>query len=150
MSTENKHTKRLFVSSHPAHQCCGEGLTYVAVDYTWNDEKPDFEDHYSNRDDYWFCEQCDKHKESRRYKDWFGRGDTEEEVHEVIEDKGEPLKVMYDGYMACMIYPDMVLVFGYDGNEYCHSFGFEAQPQDITQLNLRVKQEIVLIPDEEE
>jgi len=150
MSTETKHIKNMFVSESHVHQCCGKGLTYVAVEHTWGDEEPDFEGHYSNRDDYWLCLECDKQKESRRYRDWFGMGDTEEEVHEVIENHGEPLKVMYDDYMACMIYTDEVLVFGYDGNEYCHSFGFEAKPQDITQLNLRVKQEIALIPDEEE
>ena len=144
------HEHFLFVSESPVHQCCGKGLTYVAVETTWDDNEPDWEDHYSNRDDYWLCLECKKQKESRRYRDWFGRGDTEEEVHEFIENNSEPLKVMYDDYMACLIYPDSIIIFGYDGNEYCHSFAFQAQPQDITTLNLRVKTEIEWVEHDEE
>ena len=98
------HQHFLFVSESPVHQCCGKGMTYVAVETTWDDKEPDWEDHYCNRDDFWLCLECNKEKESRRYRDWFRRGDTEEEVHEFIENNGEPLKVMYDDYMACLIY----------------------------------------------
>jgi len=144
------HTKAMFQSAEDVHQCCGEGMWFVAHTTTWNDEKPDFDNHYESLDDYWVCGVCHAEKPSRRYRDWFGRGDTDVEVHEHIENHGEPLKIMFNDYMACLIYPDSVLVFGYDGNEYMQSFGFQASPTDIHPLNLRIREEIVLISDEEE
>jgi hypothetical protein len=60
----------------------------------------------------------------RKYNDWFGDGDTNEDVQEVIEEHGEPEKIFYEdgGYMASLVYKDKVIVVGYDGEEYCHKF----------------------------
>jgi hypothetical protein len=58
------------------------------------------------------------------------------EVQEVIEHNGQPLKILYDGYMACLIYPDNVLIFGYDGNEYCHTFQFCEEEESIETLGI--------------
>lgn len=106
-------------------------MTFVAVETTWGDDEPDFDDHYENADDYWLCKKCDKVKPSRRYKDWFGSDDLDIEIYEYLEERkdewGRPLSVMISGYMACIVWNDTVVVFGYDGNEYCHSFGFELE-----------------------
>lgn len=58
------------------------------------------------------------------YSDWFGSGDTKEDVKEAIEEHGEPLKVFFEshGYMAALIYEDKVVCVGYDSNEYTHNF----------------------------
>lgn len=63
---------------------------------------------------------------SRPYSDWFGKGDTKDDVMEVVKQHGEPLEVLLEdsGYMACVIYADRVVVVGYDGSEYCHTFEF--------------------------
>ena len=106
-------------------------MTFVATATTFGDEKPDFDDHYENDDDYWLCKECDKMKPSRRYRDWFGSDDLDIEVYEYLEanleENGTPLSVMVSGYMACVVWEDSGIVFGYDGNEYCHSFGFELE-----------------------
>jgi hypothetical protein len=66
---------------------------------------------------------------SRPYDDWFGSGDTRDDVQRVVEQHGPPLEILLqgDGFMACIIYPDKVFVVGYDGNEYCHAFVFSRQ-----------------------
>ena len=106
-------------------------MTFVGVETTWGDEKPDFDDHYENDDDYWLCKKCDTMKPSRRYRDWFGSDDLDIEIYNYLEENreenGEPLQVMVDGYMACVVWPDCVIVFGYDGNEYYQSFGFSLE-----------------------
>lgn len=58
------------------------------------------------------------------YSDWFGSGDTKEDVKDAIKEYGEPLKVFYEesGYMASLIYEDKVVTVGYDSNEYTHNF----------------------------
>ena len=128
MDNETVHSKHLFVSDHPIHQCCGHQMTFVAVKTTFGDEKPDFDDHYENDNDYWLCKNCDKTKPSRRYRDWFGSDDLDIEIYEYLAtQKQDPLSVMISGYMACVVWKDSVIVFGYDGNEYCHSFGFELE-----------------------
>jgi len=131
MDNERVHRKHLFVSDHPTHQCCGHQMTFVGVETTWGDEKPDFDDHYENDDDYWLCKKCDTMKPSRRYRDWFGSDDLDIEIYNYLEENreenGEPLQVMVDGYMACVVWPDSVIVFGYDGNEYYQSFGFSLE-----------------------
>tara|TARA_B100002019_G_C21241935_1_gene586055 strand:- start:1211 stop:1672 length:462 start_codon:yes stop_codon:yes gene_type:complete len=131
MDNEKIHSKHLFVSDHPVHQCCGNPMTFVAVETTYGDEEPDFDDHYETDNDYWLCLDCDKMKPSRRYRDWFGSDDLDIEIHNYLEENreehGEPLQVMVDGYMACIVWDDSVIVFGYDGNEYCHSFGFQVE-----------------------
>ena len=146
---ETIHTKALFQSNEDVHQCCGEGMFFVAHVSTWNDDEPDFDNYNPSLEDFWICSKCATEKPSRRYRDWFGHGDTDVEVQDIIDSKGDPLKVMYDGYMACMIYPHEVIVHGYDGNEYCHGFGFSSDPLDLAPLNLRVKEEIVMIPEDE-
>ena len=106
-------------------------MTFVAVETTYGDEEPDFDDHYETDNDYWLCLDCDKMKPSRRYRDWFGSDDLDIEIHnyleENLEEHGNPLSVMISGYMACVVWQDSVIVFGYDGNEYYHSFGFELE-----------------------
>lgn len=61
---------------------------------------------------------------SRKYSDWFGEGDTEEDVKNAIAEHGQPTSVFYQkgGRMAALVYPDKVIAVGYDGNEYCHEF----------------------------
>lgn len=61
---------------------------------------------------------------NRKYSDWFGSGDTEEDVRNAIKEHGEPLSVFLEksGYMAALIYADKVVCVGYDGNGYCQSF----------------------------
>jgi len=133
MDDEKIHTKALFVSDHPVHQCCEEQMTYVGVETTWGEgshkEEPDFSDsRYVNEKDYWLCYKCDNMKPSRKYRDWFGADDLDIEIYEYLATQNqEPLSVMVSGYMACVVWKDSVIVFGYDGNEYCHSFGFELE-----------------------
>ena len=63
---------------------------------------------------------------SRPYSDWFGKGDTKDDVMVVVRQHGEPQEVLLEetGYMACVIYADRVVVVGYDGSECCHTFEF--------------------------
>ena len=63
---------------------------------------------------------------SRPYSDWFGKGDTKEDVENVIAEHGRPQEVLMEGvgYMACVIYSDKVIVTGYDGGEYRPTFEF--------------------------
>lgn len=70
---------------------------------------------------------------SRPYSAWFGKGDTKDDVSEVVKQLGEPLEVLLEdgGYMACLIYADLVVVVGFDGDEYCHRFEFP-RPQKPT------------------
>ena len=128
---EFQHTKHLFVSDHSVHQCCGHQMTYVGVQTTWDDDKPDWENYYPSDDDYWLCKKCGTTKPSRKYRDWFGSDDLDIEIYEYLEENleenGTPLSVMVSGYMACVVWQDSVIVFGYDGNEYYHSFGFELE-----------------------
>ncbi len=60
----------------------------------------------------------------RKYSDWFGNGDTNEDVANVIKEHGKPVSVFYEseGYMAALVYSDKVVCVGYDGNEYTHKF----------------------------
>ena len=61
------------------------------------------------------------------YSDWFGEGNVRQDAYVVVMQNGIPEKVMFGGdgdYMACIVYPDAVIVTGYDGAEYCHGFGF--------------------------
>lgn len=60
----------------------------------------------------------------RKYSDWFGSGDTNEDVKNNIKEHGEPLSVFYEsnGFMAALVYSDKVVCVGYDGGEYHHTF----------------------------
>ena len=60
----------------------------------------------------------------RSYSDWFGNGNTNDDVQNAIKNYGEPEKVFYekDGFMAALVYSDKVVCVGYDGNEYTHLF----------------------------
>lgn len=132
MDDERIHTKALDISNHPVHLCCGEQMIYVGVEIVWGDDEPKFSDSRRPcKDDFWICETCQRKKPSRKYSDWFGSDDLEIEVYEYLEQRhdelGDPLSVMYSDYMACIVWSDSVIVFGYDGNEYCHSFGFELE-----------------------
>ena len=59
---------------------------------------------------------------SRKYADWFGDGDTEEDVQEMVELYGTPERLYYGRFMAALVYPDKVVCVGYDGNEYQYMF----------------------------
>jgi hypothetical protein len=63
------------------------------------------------------------------YHDWFGSGNTKEDIEEVILEKGEPLKLYIDGYLGCLVYPDKVIVVGYDGSEYTQFNTFDEEIQ---------------------
>ena len=58
------------------------------------------------------------------YSDWFGKGNTKEDIEEVIKTEGKPNKIFIERYMACLVYDDKVIITGYDGNEYIHYFEF--------------------------
>tara|TARA_B100000530_G_scaffold225462_1_gene145379 strand:- start:3 stop:416 length:414 start_codon:yes stop_codon:yes gene_type:complete len=109
------------------HECCGEVMSYQ-----WSDEG---DDPYPTLDDEWVCESCDKTIPSRRYRDWFGKGDTDEELKDYLKHMDmqghTPLRIFYDCYMVCVVFPDFVSVFGYDGNEYCHAFQFDEATDKI-------------------
>jgi len=124
--------------SHPIHKCCGQDMSYVDVD---GEKITDTNDHYFSKDDSWFCESCGDSKESYVYKDWFGSDDLEIEIYEYLETKSpeKPLVVMKEGYMACVVWEDSIVVFGYDGNEYCHSFGFDLNKVGFTGLLKKFK-----------
>ncbi len=61
---------------------------------------------------------------NKKYEDWFGIGDTNDDVADAIKEHGQPISVFHesDGYMAALVYEDKVVCVGYDGNEYCHTF----------------------------
>jgi hypothetical protein len=101
--------------------CCENGMTYH---FEWEQSNtPSYSD-----EDKWICEVCNFTLPSRRYSDWFGSGDLHQEVADYLEasadEKGMPLRIFFDGYMACLVYAEDVVIFGYDGNEYTHSFHF--------------------------
>jgi hypothetical protein len=97
---------------------CGKSMT---INFAWeqDEERP----HYSDEDE-WVC-SCGFSMPCRRYADWFGSGDLHEEVADYLENFDEqPIKILYSGFMACIVWENEVVVFGYDGNEYTHSFLF--------------------------
>lgn len=55
------------------------------------------------------------------YSDWFGDGNTVDDVNDAVEEHGMPKQIFYGGNMAALVYPDKVVCVGYDG-EYCHTF----------------------------
>lgn len=63
-------------------------------------------------------------KKKRPYSDWFGNGDTFKDIEAAVKEHGQPERVFLqrDGYMAALVYPNKVVVVGYDGNEYKHEF----------------------------
>ena len=90
------------------------------------EEKP----HYSP-DDEWVCD-CGFSLPCRRYSDWFGEDDLHKEVVAYLDhNENQPLNIFYSGFMVCIIYPEEAVVFGYDGNEYCHSFHFTNEEPHI-------------------
>lgn len=63
-------------------------------------------------------------RKDRSYSDWFGSGNTNDDVADVISTHGSPKSVFYEpnGYMAALVYEDKVICVGYDSREYCHTF----------------------------
>lgn len=63
-------------------------------------------------------------RKSKNYSDWFGSGNTCDDVDKMIAEHGQPLNVFYesDGYMATLVYADKTVTTGYDGGEYHHTF----------------------------
>ena len=106
---------------------CGKSMIYH-FDYNQDNENSPL---YSS-DDTWGCNSCSFSLPSRRYSDWFGEGDTHQDLAEYLENnESQPLRVFFSGYMVCVIYPEEVAVFGYDGNEYTHSFWFTNEEPHI-------------------
>ena len=114
------------------HECCGEVMSYQ-----WSDED---DDAYPREEDEWLCLSCGETRPSRRYRDWFGKGDTDQDLKEYLESIEEtPLFIFHDAYMVCLVFPTHVVVFGYDGNEYCHSFLFDEPTNKIATKVLGLK-----------
>ena len=124
---DDESDKPLFQKGDPyptPHECCGEVMSYQ-----WSDEG---DDGYPCEEDGWLCLSCGETRPSRRYRDWFGKGDTDHDLKEYLESIEEtPLFIFHDAYMVCLVFPTHVVVFGYDGNEYCHSFRFDTPHSQI-------------------
>lgn len=60
-----------------------------------------------------------------KYADWFGEGSAHTDYKDVVGNHGEPTEVLRDRCMLALVYPDKIVVVGYDGNEYTHEFIFE-------------------------
>ena len=117
-------------------KCCGKTMTYH---FEWEQSDSEHSTPSYSDEDKWTCGICNSVIPSRRYSDWFGSGDLHEELVNYIEqskdEDGMPLRILFDGYMVCLVYPTDVVVFGYDGNEYTHSFHFtdeEPKSQSFT------------------
>jgi hypothetical protein len=63
-----------------------------------------------------------RERESYAYADWFGSGNTADDIDNVIAEYGPPIRVFVDRNMAAIVYEDGVVVVGYDGNGYRHEF----------------------------
>ena len=61
------------------------------------------------------------------YEDWSNKGNTLEDYKAVVAQHGKPLAVWTTKYMICAQYWDVLVVFGYDGNEYFQEFIFNAR-----------------------
>lgn len=61
------------------------------------------------------------------YSDWFGKGNTHQDYRDIVKDEGEPQEVYQDHCMICLLYTDKIIVVGYDGDEYFHTFTFLRQ-----------------------
>lgn len=61
-------------------------------------------------------------REALDYWDWFGKGNTLDDIDKAKELHGNPERILVGGHMAALIYADKVVVVGYDGNEYQHEF----------------------------
>lgn len=57
-----------------------------------------------------------------KYSDWFGNGNTKQDILEAVKENGVPERIYIDCNMASLVYEDKVITVGYDGNEYMHSF----------------------------
>ena len=61
----------------------------------------------------------------RKYVDLFGSGDTKSDALSIVGQFGEPLEIAEEGqsdFMVALLYEDKIVVTGYDGNEYKHTF----------------------------
>ncbi len=58
------------------------------------------------------------------YSDWFGKGNTLQDYHDVVAENGRPDEVLTNDKMVVCIYWDKIIVKGYDGGKYCHEFMF--------------------------
>lgn len=65
----------------------------------------------------------------RSYSDWFGEGNTNEDVKEAIKEHGEPLKIFYEqkGFMAALVYENKVVCTGYDSEGHTNCFLMDSQ-----------------------
>ena len=84
---------------------CGKSMT---INFAWeqnDEERP----HYSHEDE-WIC-SCGFSMPCRRYSDWFGGDDLHKEVANYLEGLDEqPLRILYSGFMVCVIFPQEVAV----------------------------------------
>ena len=108
---------------------CGKSMI-MKFAYEQKEDTPNY-----SYEDEWVCEGCDFTLPSRRYSDWFGGDDLHKEVNGYLANHDEdPIKILYSDFMACIVWHDEVVVFGYDGNEYCHSFAFTNEEPVIQPL----------------
>jgi len=59
------------------------------------------------------------------YSDWFGSGNSHDDYREVVGEGSAPIEVFQSGHMLCLLWPDRIVITGYDGNEYHHTFEFK-------------------------
>ena len=134
-------------------KCCGKTMTYHFK--REQDDSEQSQPSYSDEDK-WTCGICNSVTPSRRYSDWFGSGDLHEEIGNYLEESAErdgmPLRIFFDRYMACLVYSDDVVVFGYDGNEYTHAFHFTNEEPNRHPFISQVLglDKLTLVDDEEE
>lgn len=62
------------------------------------------------------------------YSDWFGSGNT---LHDYLAFNEKADQIYIDEFMVLAIFPSNIRCFGYDGNEYCHTFTFQKQTPSV-------------------
>lgn len=66
-------------------------------------------------------------KKQYHYSDWFGNGNTIDDIDDVIKNEKTktPNFIWVSGHMGLVDYGNKIIVVGYDDSEYCHLFEFE-------------------------
>jgi hypothetical protein len=59
-----------------------------------------------------------------KYSDWFGEGSNKLDYASATAEHGLPSAVYQSGHMLALVYDNKIVITGYDGNEYCHTFVF--------------------------
>lgn len=72
-----------------------------------------------------YTEQKKQLRDQYHYSDWFGNGNTIDDIEEVIKtEKRNPKYIWLSEHMALIDFGDSITVIGYDGNEYQCQFNF--------------------------